>query len=96
MIATMIPQAAYNVVVIGGGPAGTTLATLLQRQGHRCLVLESSAFPRYHIGESLIPNTYGVLDRLGLLPQLEHSRSRSSKRAIRFPFGRRVRPVLFL
>jgi len=63
----------YDVVVVGGGPAGTTLATLLQRKGHRCLVLEGSTFPRYHIGESLIPHTYGTLDRLGLLPRLRAS-----------------------
>jgi flavin-dependent dehydrogenase len=62
-----------DVVVIGGGPAGAVLATFLQRQGHRCLVLESSSFPRYHIGESLIPHTYGTLERLGLLEQLRQS-----------------------
>ena len=46
----------YDVVVIGGGPAGTTLATLVQRKGYRCLILERATFPRYHIGESLIPS----------------------------------------
>jgi flavin-dependent dehydrogenase len=63
----------YDVVVIGGGPAGTTLATLVQRRGHRCLILEKATFPRYHIGESLIPHTYGTLKRLGLLSTLEAS-----------------------
>ncbi len=63
----------YDVIVIGGGPAGATAATLLQRKGHRCLVLENSTFPRYHIGESLIPHTFGTLDRLGLLPKLRNS-----------------------
>ena len=66
-------QSSYDVIVIGGGPAGTTLATLLQRQGHACLVLNSSTFPRYHIGESLIPHTYGTLERLGLLQKLRDS-----------------------
>ncbi len=47
----------YDVVVIGGGPAGATLATLVQRSGHRCVILERATFPRYHIGESLIPHT---------------------------------------
>ncbi len=60
----------YDVVVVGGGPAGAAVATLLQRDGHRCLLFEHSRFPRYHIGESLIPHTYGVLERLGLLPTL--------------------------
>lgn len=63
----------FDVVVIDGGPAGTTAATLLQRHGHRCAVIEASAFPRYHIGESLIPHTYRTLDRLGLLPKLRAS-----------------------
>lgn len=62
-----------DVVVIGGGPAGTTAATLLAQRGYECLVLEHSQFPRYHIGESLIPHTYGTLDRLGMLPKLQES-----------------------
>ena len=64
-------QNSYDVVVIGGGPAGSTLAALLTQEGHTCLILESSAFPRYHIGESLIPHTYGTFDRLELLPPTE-------------------------
>ena len=63
----------YDVAVIGGGPAGAAAATFLQRRGHRCLVLENSIFPRYHIGESLIPHTFGTLDRLGLVPKLKDS-----------------------
>ncbi|MEW6304792.1 MAG: NAD(P)/FAD-dependent oxidoreductase [Verrucomicrobiota bacterium] len=63
----------YDVAVAGGGPAGAALATFLARAGHRCVIFEQSRFPRYHIGESLIPHTYGVLDRLGLLPQLRTS-----------------------
>ena len=74
---------AYDVVVIGGGPAGTTLATLVQRSGHRCLILEQATFPRYHIGESLIPQTHGTLNRLGLLPRLRAS-SFPVKHSVRF------------
>jgi flavin-dependent dehydrogenase len=73
MINTNSQPSSYDVIVIGGGPAGTTLAALLQRQGHTCLVLNSSTFPRYHIGESLIPHTYGTLERLGLLPKMRDS-----------------------
>ncbi len=73
----------FDVVIIGGGPAGATLATFLQRKGHSCLILESSKFPRYHIGESLIPNTYGTLDRLGLLPLLRKSQF-PKKHSVRF------------
>ena len=63
----------YEVVVIGGGPAGAALATFLARAGHRCIIFEHASFPRYHIGESLIPHTHGVFERLGLLPQLRAS-----------------------
>lgn len=72
---TVNPEASTScdVAVIGGGPAGAALATLLSRAGHRCMVFERSRFPRYHIGESLIPNTYGIFDRLGLRPQLRES-----------------------
>ena len=73
----------YDVVVAGGGPAGAALATFLARAGHRCLVFDQSKFPRYHIGESLIPHTYGVLDRLGLLPKLKASHF-PRKHSVRF------------
>lgn len=49
------------------------MATLLARAGRRCVLLESSKFPRYHVGESLIPHTHGVFERLGLLPKLKVS-----------------------
>jgi 2-polyprenyl-6-methoxyphenol hydroxylase-like FAD-dependent oxidoreductase len=69
----MNDQSSYDVVVVGGGPGGSALATFLAKSGWNCLVLEGSKFPRYHIGESLIPHTYGVFDRLGLLPKLRES-----------------------
>lgn len=86
----------YDVVVVGGGPGGATLATLLQRQGHRCFILEGASFPRYHIGESLIPNTYTVLDRLGLLPKLRASHF-PKKYSVRFvaPSGEESQPFYF-
>lgn len=90
------PPLSYDVIVIGGGPAGTALATFLQRQGHACLVLNSSTFPRYHIGESLIPHTYGTLDRLGLLPKLRGSHF-PVKHSVRFvsPSGKEADPFYF-
>jgi flavin-dependent dehydrogenase len=86
----------YDVAVIGGGPAGAALATLLARQGHRCVILEGSTFPRYHIGESLIPATYGMLDRLGLLPKLRASHF-PKKYSVRFvsPSGEESDPFYF-
>lgn len=62
-----------DVAVIGGGPGGAALATFLARCGHRCAIFEQSKFPRYHIGESLIPHTYGIFERLGLLTKLRAS-----------------------
>src|SRR5881394_3556835 len=63
----------YDVVVIGGGPAGSTVATLLAQKGRRVLVVEGTKFPRFHIGERLMPETYWVFERLGLLPKLRES-----------------------
>src|SRR5437764_4025482 len=64
---------AYDVVVIGGGPAGATCGTLLAQMGRRTLILERSKFPRFHIGESLMPESYWTFDRLGMLPKLKAS-----------------------
>ena len=54
-------DAEYDVIVIGGGPAGSSSATFLAQSGKRVLLLEREKFPRYHIGESLIPFTYFTL-----------------------------------
>ena len=63
-----------GVIVVGGGPAGATTATLIAQQGYSVRLLEREHFPRYHVGESLIPETFWVLDRLGILPKLRDSR----------------------
>ena len=62
-----------DVVVIGGGPAGSTTSTLLAQQGYRVELFERERFPRFHIGESLIPETYWVLKRLNMLPKMQQS-----------------------
>ena len=62
-----------DVVVIGGGPAGSTVSTLLAQQGLRVQLFERERFPRFHIGESLIPETYWVLKRLNMLPKMQRS-----------------------
>ncbi len=62
-----------DVVVIGGGPAGSTTSTLIAQRGYRVQLFERERFPRFHIGESLIPETYWVLKRLNMLPKMQKS-----------------------
>lgn len=61
----------YDCLVIGGGPAGATAATVLAMHGRRVAVLEREMFPRYHIGESLMPYTWFTFERLGVLDWFE-------------------------
>ena len=63
----------YDVIVVGGGPAGSTTGALLAEKGHDVLILEKEKFPRYHVGESLMPFCYFPLERLGLVDRLMES-----------------------
>jgi flavin-dependent dehydrogenase len=62
-----------DVIVIGGGPSGSTVSTLIADAGHKVQLFEREHFPRFHIGESLIPETYWVLKRLGMLEKMKAS-----------------------
>ena len=66
-------QDTCDVVVIGGGPSGSTVSTLIAQQGPSVQLFEREVFPRFHIGESLIPETYWVLKRLGMLEKMKNS-----------------------
>ncbi len=72
-----------EVIVIGGGPAGSTASTLLAQHGHSVTLFEREHFPRFHIGESLIPETYWVLKRLNMLPKMQQSRF-TKKHSVQF------------
>jgi flavin-dependent dehydrogenase len=61
----------FDVVIIGGGPSGASAATILAEYGHRVLIIEREKFPRYHVGESLIPFTSLPLQRLGLREKMQ-------------------------
>ena len=63
----------YDVAIIGGGPAGSTAATLLAKAGRRVIVCEREKFPRFHIGESLLPFSMNAFDRLGVREKLDAS-----------------------
>jgi flavin-dependent dehydrogenase len=67
------PASRADVVVIGGGPAGSTTSCLLAQHGYRVQLFERERFPRFHIGESLIPHTYWVLKRLNMLDKMKGS-----------------------
>ncbi len=63
----------FDAIVVGGGPSGSTAAAVLAMNGRRPLILEKEKFPRYHIGESLIPHCYFTLERIGMIDKLRAS-----------------------
>ena len=89
-------NAHWDVLVIGAGPAGTASAAILSERGHRVLVLEREKFPRYHIGESLLPFTFYPLQRLGLVEKMRNSRF-VKKYSVQFvsPSGKASQPFYF-
>jgi FAD-dependent halogenase len=85
-----------DVVVVGGGPGGSTAATLLAKRGHRVVLLEKETFPRYQIGESLLPSTvHGIGRMLGVTEELEKA-SFMVKRGGSFRWGTNPVPWNFL
>lgn len=66
-----MPSSGYDAVIIGGGPGGATAATLLAKKGRNVLVLEKARFPRFMIGESLLPLSRRIYRELGLEEEMD-------------------------
>jgi flavin-dependent dehydrogenase len=90
------PPQVCDVLIIGAGPAGSSAATILAEYGHKVIVLEREKFPRYHIGESLLPFTFHPLERLGLIPKMRQSHF-VKKYSVQFvsPNGKASQPFYF-
>jgi len=86
----------YDCVVMGGGPAGSTVATLVARAGLKTLLVERERLPRPSVGESLMPETYWIFERLGVLEKLKTS-SYSKKVGVQFvnKTGKESAPFFF-
>src|SRR5882724_5437768 len=86
----------FDVIVMGGGPAGSTIASILAREGRKVVLFEKEQFPRHHIGESLMTDTYFTFHRMGFLEKLKQSEF-VVKYSVQFanPAGRESRPFYF-
>ncbi|MFE4061607.1 FAD-dependent oxidoreductase [Streptomyces sp. NPDC059096] len=85
----------FDVIVVGGGPAGSSVATFVAMQGHRVLLLEKEAFPRHQIGESLLPSTvHGICGLLGVTEEMENA-GFVKKRGGTFRWGSNAEPWSF-
>jgi flavin-dependent dehydrogenase len=86
----------FDTIIIGGGPSGSSAGAILAEHGHKVLILEREKFPRYHIGESLLPFTYQPLKRLGLIEKMRAS-AFIKKYSVQFisPSGRASQPFYF-
>ncbi len=86
----------FDVIVMGGGPAGSAVASILAREGRSVVLFEKEQFPRHHIGESLMTETYWTFQRMGFLEKLKQSPF-TAKYSVQFanPEGRESRPFYF-
>jgi flavin-dependent dehydrogenase len=86
----------FDVIVMGGGPAGSSVAGMLSREGRKVILFEKEIFPRHHIGESLMTDTYWTFRRLGVLEKLRESPF-VRKYSVQFanPAGKESRPFYF-
>ncbi|MFP5265211.1 MAG: NAD(P)/FAD-dependent oxidoreductase [Blastocatellia bacterium] len=91
-----IDSSSYDVIVMGGGPAGSAVASILAREGRKVVLFEKEEFPRHHIGESLMTDTYWTFRRMGFLDKLKESPF-VRKYSVQFanPAGKESRPFYF-
>jgi flavin-dependent dehydrogenase len=89
-------ETTYDCIVMGGGPSGSTVATLVAKEGFKTLLVERERFPRRHVGESLMPDSYFVFKRLGVLDKMKKS-GYAQKVGVQFVnhMGRESAPFLF-
>jgi flavin-dependent dehydrogenase len=78
------PRDRFDAIVVGGGPAGSSAATVLAQKGRRVVLLERERFPRYKVGESLIPYCWFPLSRLGVIERLDASGFAVHKHSVQF------------
>lgn len=67
----MVANRSYDCIVIGGGPGGSTAASIVAEQGHSVLLIERDQVPREHVGESLMPEAYWIFERLGIVHEMD-------------------------
>ncbi len=86
----------FDVIVVGAGPAGSSCASILAREGRKVVLFEKEKFPRHHIGESLMTDTYWPFERMGILAKLKASPF-TRKYSVQFanPMGKESRPFYF-
>jgi flavin-dependent dehydrogenase len=89
-------MSSYDAIVIGGGPAGSTAASVLAMKGRKVVLLEKEKFPRYHIGESLLPFGFFTMERIGMLKKMKASHF-VKKYSVQFvsPDGKQSQPFYF-
>jgi len=92
-------QLTFDVAVVGAGPGGSTVASYLAKAGKKVIVFERERFPRFHIGESLLPHNLPLLEELGLMEQMEkrfirkyaaNFSDRGGTRTVRYPFAEAI------
>lgn len=92
----MIANRSYDCLVIGAGPGGSTAAAIVAEQGHSTLLIERDKMPRFHVGESLMPETYWVFERLGILKEMDRV-GFTRKHGVQFvsSSGKETKPFVF-